>query len=125
MSAPQPGPVTDSPLFWLLLFGSVGLVMLTAVEPKFIKRQERIERMHQSRQRARQPAQRGSDDAGQSGESAEAPVWRPGKQASLRPLMLFMAAVLAVAMIVLHVRRQQAIAACRRKAADTKSEDAS
>lgn len=120
MSSPQPGPVTDSPLFWLLLFGSMGLVMLTVVEPKFIKRQERIDRMHQSRQRTLRQAPQASDGAGgQLANRAETPVWRPGKQASLRPLMLFMAGVLVTAMIAMQLRRRKMIAACQRAPADT------
>jgi hypothetical protein len=104
---PRPAPITDSPLFWVLLFGSVGLVMLTAVEPKYIQRQERIVRMQQSRERAR-PA---VDPAGENRQNTAqtAPAWQPIQRASLRPLMLFMAGVLLVAMIVMHVRRQQAV----------------
>ena len=103
---PRPAPLTDSPWFWLLLFGSVGLVMLTAVEPKFAKRQERIERMHQSRQLGR-PA--GGKPA-ETGERVETPFWQPTRQATLRPLMLFLAGVLVVAMVAMQIRRQAAMA---------------
>lgn len=98
----QRGPITDSPLFWLTLFASVGLVMLAAVEPKFAKRQERIERMRQSRQRATQATKAASD------ETVE-PVarWQRGQPASLRPLMLFVAAVLVAAMIGMRIRLQK------------------
>jgi len=104
---PRPAPVTDSPLFWVLLFGSVGLMMLTAIEPKYIKRQERIERMQQSRQWAQtaSPPREEPDRA--------TPVWRPTRTASLRPLMLFLAAVLLVAMIVMQLRRRKAVSQYR------------
>ncbi|HEV3340327.1 MAG TPA: hypothetical protein VG125_08215 [Pirellulales bacterium] len=113
----RPAPITDSPLFWVLLFGSVGLVMLAAIEPKYIKRQERIERMQQSRQRA-QAAQVASPrvserelEAGSAERST--PVWRPTQSATLRPLMLFLAAVLLAALVVMHLRRHKAISQYR------------
>jgi hypothetical protein len=100
MASPPP-PITDSPLFWLLLFGSVGLVLLTAIEPKFALRQERIERMHESRELGRQRTKTATGDR----DAPETPVWQPTRQATLRPLMLFLAGVLVVGMGVLHVRR--------------------
>jgi uncharacterized membrane protein affecting hemolysin expression len=104
---PRPAPITDSPLFWVLLFGSVALVMLTAVEPKYIKRQERLERMQQSRQRAQAASPRPED------ADREMPLWRPTRPASLRPLMLFLAAVLLAAMLVMQLRRHKAISQYR------------
>lgn len=89
------GPIADSPWFWLLLFGGMGLLLLTVIEPKFIQRQERIERMQQSRQHARPAA------GEQTRDLANAPVWQPTRRVSLRPLMLFLAGVLLVAIIVL------------------------
>ena len=108
---PRPAPMTDSPLFWVLLFGTMGLVMLSVVEPKYIKRQERIMRMQESRQRAKPAADRADDDL-TSGQPM--PAWQPTRQASLWPLMLFMAGVLLVVMVVMHVRRHRAIAEYRR-----------
>jgi hypothetical protein len=108
----RPPPITDSPLFWLLLFGSVGLVMLAAVEPKFVKRQERIERMQQSRQldrRSDMPAAA----RGTSPTPSETPAWQPSRRATLRPLAVFLAAMLVAAMGVMHLRRRQAFAAFR------------
>jgi hypothetical protein len=104
---PRPAPLTDSPLFWLLLFGSVGLLMLTAIEPKYIKRQERIERMQQSRQRAQAASLQSAK------VDRDMPVWRPTHSASLRPLMLFLAAVLLAAMIVMQIRRHRAVSQYR------------
>lgn len=94
------GPITDSPLFWLMLFASVGLVMLAAVEPKFVKRQERIERMQQSRERAAE----GTRSAGDKKAAEPVIRWQPDRPASLRPLMLFVAAILVAAMIGMQIR---------------------
>lgn len=107
----RPPPITDSPLFWLLLFGSVGLVMLAAVEPKFMKRQERIERMQQSRQLDRptdMPVARRTAPA-----QPEMPAWQPTHRATLRPLALFLAAVLVAAIGAMHIRRRRAFSAFR------------
>ncbi|HWB10577.1 MAG TPA: hypothetical protein VG826_15210 [Pirellulales bacterium] len=125
---PRPPPVTDSPLFWVLLFGSVGLVMLTAVEPKYIKRQERIARMQQTRERVHTSRAAGSPQvapalrdgeaiATQPRPGEEPTAWQPVKQASLRPLMLFLACLLIVAMISMQVRRQREIARYRQTVA--------
>lgn len=97
----RPPPITDSPWFWLLLFGGVALVMLTAIEPKFSRRQERLDRMQQSRQLGR-PVAPGGDDA----DSSPAPLWQPTRRANLRPLMLFLASILAGAIVVMHLRRR-------------------
>ncbi len=52
--AKQPPPVTDSPWFWLALFGVMGLAALLAVGPKYGRRQATIERKFQAqRQMAR------------------------------------------------------------------------
>lgn len=41
--------LTDSPWFWLFLFGGMGLVAVIAVGPKHARRQERLDRMQQTR----------------------------------------------------------------------------
>lgn len=99
--------MTDSPWFWLMLFGSVALVMLAAVEPKFARRQERLERMQQSRELGRSAGR----PVGGNSESSPSPFWQPGPRNTLRPLMLFLAAILAAGIIVLNVRRKRALAA--------------
>jgi hypothetical protein len=45
-------PLSDSPWFWLLLFASMAMAMSVAVQPRFAKRYERLERMHQARVQA-------------------------------------------------------------------------
>src|SRR5258708_6772607 len=52
MTTTRSKPVSDSAWFWVLLFGSMGLAMLATIEPKFAKRYERLERMHQARTQA-------------------------------------------------------------------------
>ncbi len=48
--AKRPPPVTDSPWFWLALFGAMGLAALLAVSPKYGRRQATIERKYQAQQ---------------------------------------------------------------------------
>ncbi|HEV3022630.1 MAG TPA: hypothetical protein VGX76_09180 [Pirellulales bacterium] len=49
MTEARAKPLTDSPWFWLLLFGSMAMAMSVAVQPRFARRYERLERMHQAR----------------------------------------------------------------------------
>jgi hypothetical protein len=113
----RPAPATDSPLFWLLLFGSVGLVMLTAIEPKFAKRQQRIERMQQSREHGR-PVGDEAAEAGEGGaDGGKTPFWQATHTATLRPLMLFLAAVLVGGIVAMQIRRQKLLTEYRRAVA--------
>ena len=48
---PEPRRISDSPLFWFFMFGAMGLLALVAIAPKHAQRQERLERMADSRQR--------------------------------------------------------------------------
>ncbi|MEX2119979.1 MAG: hypothetical protein WD847_10335 [Pirellulales bacterium] len=101
-------PISDSPWFWLFVFGGMGLVALVTVSPKYARRQERLERMHQTRQRvaaaggqvqaeaqASKPRQTGSPLAARTG---------PTKPA-LRPLALALALLLFIAALVMLGRR--------------------
>jgi hypothetical protein len=53
MSSPSPqrSSLTDSPLFWFFLFGTMALVGVLAIGPKYAARQERINRMQGVRDR--------------------------------------------------------------------------
>jgi hypothetical protein len=56
MSTNQPPPITDSPWFWVLLFSLMGLVALAAISGQYGKRQARLERQYQARERIRDEA---------------------------------------------------------------------
>jgi len=44
-------PISDSPWFWVLLFSVVALIALGAISGQYGKRQARIERQYQARER--------------------------------------------------------------------------
>jgi hypothetical protein len=47
----QKSPITDSPWFWVLVFSLMGLVALVAISGQYGKRQSRLERQYQARER--------------------------------------------------------------------------
>lgn len=49
-------PLTDSPWFWVLLFSVVGLVLLAMFSGQIGKRQARLERQYQARERVMEQA---------------------------------------------------------------------
>jgi len=135
--------MSDSPLFWFFVFGTVGLIALVVIAPKHAQRQERLERMTDSRlqpftQHAREsPANHDDSQAVASAQlqesdgrdetltveepndaspEAEAPLDatqtenrpNPSQHAvsrSLLPLMIFLAALLAIAAAAVGVAR--------------------
>jgi hypothetical protein len=44
-------PITDSPWFWVLLFSLMGIVALVAISGQYGKRQARLEKQYQARER--------------------------------------------------------------------------
>ncbi|HEY1602625.1 MAG TPA: hypothetical protein VGG64_23680 [Pirellulales bacterium] len=50
VNPPERRPITDSPWFWLVLFGSSALVAIVVVSPKYAYRQARLERMNSTRE---------------------------------------------------------------------------
>ena len=56
MTTSQPAPITDSPWYWVLLFSLMGLVALGAISGQYGKRQARLERQYQARERIRDHA---------------------------------------------------------------------
>jgi hypothetical protein len=44
-------PITDSPWFWLLAFSGVALIALATISGQYGKRQARLERQYQARER--------------------------------------------------------------------------
>lgn len=49
-------PITDSPWFWVLLFSAVGLVLLAVFSGQISKRQARLDRQYQARDRVQDGA---------------------------------------------------------------------
>jgi hypothetical protein len=76
MSAGSKPPITDSPWFWVLLFSAVGLVLLFVFSGQIGKRQARLDRQYQARDRVQDqavgdPARREYS----SPESTLVPIW--------------------------------------------------
>jgi hypothetical protein len=104
-----PYQLSDSPLFWFLLFGGVAIFAAALIQPKFAQREARLERMYQARQQAaarmnaRSAAGQGAaqaigsgrddQDPGAAEQLADEPI------VSLRSLMLLLAAVMVAASI--------------------------
>lgn len=88
-------------MFWLLLFGSTALIMLAVIEPKFAKRQERLERMAQSRTRAAQTVA-ASDAEPNDSDYAETPRWEAERRPTLQPLVLFIGFLVLAASLVMR-----------------------
>lgn len=102
---PQSPPLSDSPLFWLLLFGGAALFAVALIEPKFAQREARIERMYQARQKVAARSQAG--EAGQGGTAAHDSARKAAAESdsptpivSLRSLMLLLATLLVAASLV-------------------------
>jgi hypothetical protein len=118
MKAPPkpPKPLSDSPLFWLLLFGSAALVMLAVIQPKFAEREARLERMYRSRQLAVQGAKAGAARPPSGPPEFEAEEYAPAEPiVTLRPLVFLLSGVISAAWIALAVlRRRQWREAARR-----------
>ncbi|HEV7221104.1 MAG TPA: hypothetical protein VGN42_00285 [Pirellulales bacterium] len=107
-SSTPPKPLADSPLFWLLLFGSAALVMLAVVQPKFAQREARLERMYHSRQLAAQAAKTGAARRPSDPSDFEADEYAPAEPiVTLRPLMFLLSGVVLAAWIALAVLRRR------------------
>ena len=89
----------------------MALVMSVAVEPKFARRQERLDRMHESRLRSR-PAAEGAVENDRSASADEPPrpaqSWQPGRRITLRPLTSVLAVLLVAALVAWRVTRRGA-----------------
>lgn len=97
--------LTDSPVYWVYLFCTAGLVALFLAEGKFAARQAQIERKAQGRQRAVQNL------AGR--ELVTVLSDEEHTHISLRPLYYVLGAVLTLAwahLIVRQWRRQRSVA---------------
>jgi len=111
--------LTDSPLFWVVVFGTMALFAAIVVAPKYAQRQGRLERMYRSRQLTATTGQAGTpasptDDApgtAASSDDSEWPWYQPMPVTSLLPLGLFLATIvgltLAGAVTVRTLRRRR------------------
>ena len=94
--------LTDSPWFWVLVFSLMGLIALGAISGQYGKRQSRLERQYQARERIAEGAV--GDDAAGDAERREyaspkdtlVPIW---------PLAILLVGVVALAAMML--RREQ------------------
>jgi len=100
--APPRTPITDSPWFWVYLFGTAALIALALLTPKYGSRQAQIEREFQGRQRAAQNL---------NGQQPSIAMSSPGQTLiSLRALYFALAAITMAAWFVFwrsHVARQR------------------
>jgi Flp pilus assembly protein TadB len=96
------GKLSDSPWFWLLMFGAAAVAALAAVAPKHVRRQERLVRMQAARERLQSAAVRSAAGPNSSPPSTEdsAPWVVEQPHVSVRPLMVFLASALFVAALV-------------------------
>ena len=110
-SSPQsPKPLSDSPLFWLLLFGGMALAMAALIQPKFEQREARLERMYHSRQLAAQRSAAKANQAspGAAPEDSTAPEYQPAEPiVTIRSLMFLLAALLLAASLAIVLMRRR------------------
>ena len=66
-------PLTDSPWFWAMLFGAVGVLLLVAMLPRYGKRQHRLEMQYHARQEIARRQVEGTVAAREPGEEGAAP----------------------------------------------------
>jgi Flp pilus assembly protein TadB len=93
------GKLSDSPWFWLLMFGAAGVAALAVIGPKHVRRQERLVRMQAARERVQTAAAKAADGSQPPIEdSVPEAVEQP--QVSVRPLMAFLASALFIAALV-------------------------
>jgi hypothetical protein len=96
-SPPAKPPLTDSPWFWVYLFGVAALVFVALETPKFRQRQAQVERKGQGRIRAAQNVAGQTPDAELS--SAE------NTAIDLKPVMFVLGGATAVAWFILWRQR--------------------
>ena len=93
-------PVTDSPWFWLFLFGGMGIVALAAIAPKYLRRQTGIERQYTAREAILERQAKGTPAPADAPAVEEQPP-RPGSGllVPLAPVGYVIAILLSVALL--------------------------
>ena len=96
-------PITESPWFWLALFGGVGLLGVMVIGPKYAVRTARIERMQGTRERVAMERAQGTVAANAQtppAETASAFEHEPYLPADNRPplTLLWLAGIMIVLM---------------------------
>lgn len=94
-------PVTDSPWFWVCLFSTMGIVLLTVFDTRIGSRQAQMEREYQARQIAGQTVME-PDGTGQL-------ATRGNTRITKRPLLIILSAGVIVAWSVLWWRRARIV----------------
>ena len=92
-----PGPPTDSPWFWLVIFLVGGIVALFLTAPKYSWRQPQLERQYQARER------QGVTISTHEGPQPLSQTGNP--MLTLRPLVRMLAIALILSTIVFWVLR--------------------
>jgi len=92
------GKLSDSPWFWLLMFGAAAVAALAVIGPKHIRRQERLVRMQAARERVQTAAKAADGSQPPAEDSVQEAVEQP--HVSVRPLMAFLASALFIAALV-------------------------
>lgn len=110
-NSPQPPkPLSDSPLFWLLLFGGMALAMAALIQPKFEQREARLERMYHSRQLAAERSAPKVNEASSAPapEDSASPEYQPDQPiVTVRSLMFLLAALLLAASLAIVLMRRR------------------
>ncbi len=113
MNATSRPPITDSPWFWLYVFGTAGILALLATSTKFGARQSQLDRQFEGRRHA---------TAQPSDLEAERPFSSPGERIqSLRPLYIVLTVALLGGWVALWWQRYRPGAAAGSTGPDTES----
>lgn len=90
---PSKPPLTDSPWFWLFLFGLAGVAALAAIGPKYVRRQAKIEQQYYAREEIlRRQVERPAEAGAKRAEDKAA----PGRGELLIPLWPVVAVLLGL-----------------------------
>ena len=104
---PPKAPLTDSPWFWLFLFGLAGVAALVAITPKYLRRQARIEQQYYAN---REILRRQAQGPGQHGTAEVEPKLPPARGellVPLKPLLALLVILLLAAVPVWVLARRR------------------